>query len=253
MPTVRDGVVRLAAMADLHYSKTSQGALQSLFAQINEAADVLLLCGDLTTTGQPDEARVFAKELTTTIKIPVVGVLGNHDFEAGKQDEIRNILRDIGATMLDGETCQVHGIGFAGTKGFAGGFDRNVLQAWGEQTIKCFVQEAVNESLRLESALSLLQTPKNVVLLHYAPIRATVEGEPVELFPFLGTSRLEDPLNRFQVSAVFHGHAHGGSPEGRTKSNIPVYNVSLPVLHRAFPDHPPFRLVELTSERKPTS
>jgi Icc-related predicted phosphoesterase len=237
-------------MTDIHYTKTSQGTLQPLFAQITSTADVLLLCGDLTTTGQPDEARVLAKELAASVKVPIVGVLGNHDYEAGKQNEIRNILCDIGVSMLDGETCNIHGVGFTGVKGFAGGFDRCALQAWGEQIIKDWVQETVKESLRLESALSLLQTPQIVVLLHYSPIRATVEGEPPELFPFLGSSRLEEPLNRFQVSAVFHGHAHAGSPEGQTKASIPVYNVSMSVLQRAFPDHPPFRLVEISREPK---
>jgi Icc-related predicted phosphoesterase len=147
--------------------------------------------------------------------------------------------------MLDGSSCEVRGVGFAGVKGFAGGFGRVALQPWGETAIKHFVQEAVNEAAKLETALAGLQTPQRVVLLHYSPIRTTVVGENIEIFPFLGSSRLEEPINRFRPAAVFHGHAHGGNPEGRTGSGVPVYNASQPVLRRAFPEKPPFRLIEV--------
>ncbi len=244
MPEQKDKL-RLAAVADIHYTKSSQGALLPLLAQVSEAADVLLLCGDLTDTGLPEEAHVLAKDLTAGIKIPVIGVLGNHDYESNQQDEVRRIICDAGASILEGESCQVHGVGFVGIKGFGGGFDRQALQAWGEQAIKHFVQEAVNDALRLESALSLLTTEQRVAVLHYSPIRTTVQGENPEIFPFLGSSRLEEPINRFQVTAVFHGHAHAGTPEGRTKVNIPVFNVSKAVLQHAYPDRPPFRLLEI--------
>lgn len=240
-------MVRLAAVGDIHCTKTSQGALQPLFSQISESADVLLLCGDLTDYGLPEEAHVLAKELTTAVKIPVVAVLGNHDFESGNQNEVRQILCDAGINVLDGEACEFYGVGFAGVKGFAGGFGRWALGAWGEESIKRFVHEAIEEALKLETALARLDTPQRIAVLHYSPIKATVEGEPAEIFPFLGTSRLEEPLNRYPVTAVFHGHAHGGSPEGRTSSDIPVYNVAMPLLRRYFPDHPPFRLLEVSS------
>ena len=154
------------------------------------------------------------------------------------------ILKDAGITCLDGETTEIHGIGFAGVKGFAGGFGRRALGPWGEEIIKKFVHEAVDEALKLESALARLRNDQLVVLLHYAPIQATVEGEPCEIYPFLGCSRLEDPITRFPVSAVFHGHAHHGAPEGRTRTNVPVFNVSASLMRETFPDRP-FRLIEL--------
>ena len=236
--------LRIAAIGDIHVSKTSQGAFQPLFAQITETADVLLLCGDFTDYGMPDEARILARELAA-VKIPVIAVLGNHDFEGGKQDEIRQILTDAGTTVLDGEATEVHGVGFAGVKGFAGGFGRGALGPWGEQAVKHFVQEAVDESLKLEAALARLRTQRRVAVLHYSPIRATVEGEPPEIFPYLGSSRLEEPINRYRVSAVFHGHAHRGTAEGRTAAGVPVYNVAMPLLARLNPDRPPYLIVEL--------
>lgn len=240
--------VRLAAVGDLHYTKTSQGAVSSLFARIDESADVLLLCGDLTDYGLPEEAQLLAKELTATVKIPMVGVLGNHDFESGQEDEVRRILSGAGVTLLDGESCDIRGVGFAGTKGFAGGFGRGTLGAWGERSVKQFVQEALDEALKLESALARLRTAQRIAVLHYAPIRATVENEPLEIFPYLGCSRLEEPLNRYPVTAVFHGHAHNGTPEGKTGSGTPVFNVSLPLLKKAFPERPPFHLLEIPVE-----
>jgi Icc-related predicted phosphoesterase len=236
--------VRVAAMADLHYTKTSHGTMLPLFEEVGEKADVLLLCGDLVDYGLPEETEILAKELTA-VKIPILAVLGNHEFESGKQEDVQRILSETGVTILDGNPCEVHGIGFAGVKGFAGGFGRQSLQPWGEQMIKHFVQEAVDEALKLESALAKLRTTERVALLHYSPVQATVEGEPPEIFAFLGSSRLEEPLNRYAVTAVFHGHAHHGRAEGRTRGDIPVYNVAAKVLKNSFPDRPPFRLVEI--------
>jgi len=239
-----NGVVRIAALSDIHYSKTSAGAMAPLFSEIAEAADVLLLGGDLTDYGAPEEARVLAKDLAQ-VKIPVVAVLGNHDFESDQQDEISRILGDVGVHMLDGDTWEFRGVGFAGIRGFCGGFGRGALGPWGEKIIKAFVHEAVEEALKLEAALARLEGPHRIVLMHYAPIRETVEGEPLEIFPFLGSSRLEDPLSRFQVTAVFHGHAHKGAPEGKTQSGIPVFNVAHAVLKHNYPDRPAFRLFEV--------
>jgi Icc-related predicted phosphoesterase len=237
--------LRIAAVGDLHVSKTSQGMFQPLFAQISTSADVLVLCGDFTDYGLPEEAHILARELSASMKIPVIAVLGNHDYEGGKPDEIRRILTDGGVTVLDGEATEVHGVGFAGAKGFAGGFGRGALGPWGEHAIKAFVQESVDEALKLEAALARLRTERRIALLHYAPIRATVEGEPPEIFPYLGSSRLEEPINRYRVSVVFHGHAHRGSPEGRTSTGVPVHNVSMPLLARTNPGRPPFLIVEL--------
>lgn len=237
--------VRIAAVADLHVKKTSAGALQPLFAKATESADVLLLCGDLTDYGTIEEGKILVKEITSSLRIPAIAVLGNHDFESDQQAELVAMLTDAGVTVLDGDSFEIHGIGFAGVKGFAGGFGRRSLGAWGEKIIKEFVHETVNEALKLEAALARLRTPQKIAVLHYSPIQATVNPEPPEIIAFLGSSRLEEPLDRYRVNAVFHGHAHRGSPEGRTKSGAPVYNVAMPVLIQAFPDQPPFRVVEV--------
>ena len=238
--------VRIAALGDLHYGRTTPaGSLQPLFAQINDSADILALCGDLTDYGLVDEARALVKELIPTLKIPIVAVLGNHDFESGHQEEVSHILSDTGLHMLDGEACEINGIGIAGVKGFCGGFGTAALGPWGEPTIKQFVHEAVNEALKLEASLARLRSKKQVVLLHYSPVRETVEGEPLEIYPFVGSSRLEEPITRFPVSLVVHGHAHRGRHEGRTKNNVPVYNVSLPLLGRVFAGRPPFLVLEV--------
>jgi len=239
----RDGV-RIAALGDIHFSKTLPGPSPQVFNQISHAADILVLLGDLTDTGLPEEAQALARTITQSVAIPVIAVLGNHDFESGREDEVRAILTDAGVTVLDGEAHEVHGVGFAGVKGFAGGFGRGTLGPWGERVIKAYVQEAVTETLKLEAALARLRTPHRVGLLHYAPIAGTVEGEPREIYPFLGCSRLEEPLNRYPVSAVFHGHAHNGALEGATAGGVKVYNVSLPLLQRLQPNEP-FRVITL--------
>jgi Icc-related predicted phosphoesterase len=240
-------VVRVGALADLHCSKTSQGLFQPLFVQLAHAVDVLLLGGDLTDYGLPEEAHILAHELAG-LRLPLVAVLGNHDFESGKQDEVRHILAAAGVTVLDGESCEVHGVGIAGVKGFAGGFGRGTLGAWGEEVIKLFVREAINETLKLETALARLRTPQRIALLHYAPIPDTVEGEPHEIYPFLGCGRLAEPLHRYPVTAAFHGHAHKGTHAGKTSGGIPVYNVSLPLLRRLMPDRPPCHVLEVPAE-----
>lgn len=237
-------VVRVAAVGDLHCARSSHGAFQTLFSQVSESADMLLLAGDLTDTGLPDEARILARELAA-LRVPAIAVFGNHDFESSRQDDVRNILTDAGMTILDGEATEVRGIGIAGVKGFCGGFGKRALGPWGEPAIKQFVHEAVNEALKLEASLARLRTSHQIVLLHYAPIQETVEGEPPEIYPFVGSSRLEDPISRFPVSMVFHGHTHRGQPEGRTKDHVPVYNVSMPLLTRTYPDRPHFRIVQI--------
>ena len=236
--------VRIAALGDIHYSRTAPaGSLQPLFSQISEAADILVLCGDLTDYGLADEARALLREMSV-LKIPVVAVLGNHDFESSQQEEIRRVLHDGGVVPLDGDSTEILGVGFAGVKGFAGGFGRRALGPWGEDIMKKFVHEAVGEALKLESALARLRNDHRVAVLHYSPIQATVEGEPLEIYPFLGCSRLEEPLGRYPVTAVFHGHAHHGRPEGRTAMNVPVYNVSMSLMRELAPERP-FRLLEI--------
>jgi Icc-related predicted phosphoesterase len=236
--------LRIAAISDIHYGKNSAGSMGQLFSQIAETADILLVCGDLTDYGLAEEARVLIADLQS-IKIPIVAVLGNHDLESGEDKELTEILTRAGVRMLDGDTFEYRGVGFAGIRGFCGGFGRGALGPWGERVIKDFVNEAVQEALKLESALQKLQTEHKVVLMHYAPVRETVEGEPLEIFAFLGSSRLEEPLTRLGATAVFHGHAHRGAPEGKTSNGIPVFNVAHAVLKARFPDRPPFHLLEL--------
>lgn len=231
--------MRVAAVGDLHYGKGSRGSLQPLFASLSRLeADILVLAGDLTDYGLPEEASELARELVSGVKIPIVGVLGNHDYHGDAVAEIQKILTEAGIHLLDGETVEVHGVGFAGVKGFAGGFGRGVLGPWGESAIKQFVREAVDEALKLESALARLRTATRIAILHYAPIAETVLGEPLEIYPYLGCSRLEEPLSRYSVTAVFHGHAHHGQLQGKTTTGTPVYNVSLPLLLATNADQP---------------
>src|SRR6266852_3764374 len=178
------GVVRVAALGDLHFTKTSQGVFQPLFARIAESAELLLIAGDLTDYGLPEEARALARDLSS-LRIPIVAVLGNHDFESGKEQEVREILTQTGITVLDGDACEIHGIGIAGVKGFGGGFGQRALGPWGETIIKQFVHAAVDEALKLEAALARLRTDHLIALLHYSPVQKTVDGEPLEIYPFL--------------------------------------------------------------------
>lgn len=238
--------IRLAAIADLHCRENMAGAFRDLFARVSAEADVLALCGDLTDHGQVAQARVLAEDIRAALRIPAVGVFGNHDVESEQAEELYRIFTDAGIQMLDGEAVEVHGIGFAGTKGFCGGFGRGMLQPWGERVIKDFVQEAVSEALKLESGLARLRSEQRVALLHYAPVHDTVEGEHPEIVPFLGSTRLMEPIDAFGASLVLHGHCHYGSLEGRTAAGIPVYNCALPLRRRHDPERP-FVLVEVAA------
>lgn len=229
-------VLKIAALGDTHCRKTSAGDFQPMFKEIAACADIMLLCGDLTDNGTADEAHVLVKELPAGMKIPILAVLGNHDYECGKPDEVKQLLTEGGITVLDGESVEIDGVGFAGAKGFAGGFGKSALGPWGENAIKLFVHEAVDEALKLEAALARLHTEVKVCLLHYSPIQETVEGERREIFAFLGSSRLEEPINRHAVSVVFHGHAHVGTPQGHSATGIPVYNVAMPLLLAKAPE-----------------
>ena len=234
--------LRIAATADLHYGKHSRGTLHDAFAEISRSADILLLCGDLTDYGLPEEAEELVADIRAAVRIPILAVLGNHDFESSQPETISKVLDDAGVNVLNGEAVEIGGVGFAGIAGFGGGFGRRMLNAWGESLIKQFVQESISHAVRLEQALGKLQTEKRIVVLHYSPIRATLEGEDPEIYAFLGSSRLEEPINRFKVTAVFHGHAHNGILDGRTSTGIPVYNVSAPALRKT---GKPYRVVEL--------
>ncbi|HEX2092509.1 MAG TPA: metallophosphoesterase, partial [Longimicrobiaceae bacterium] len=224
--------VRIAAVGDFHCGEQDAGAYRPLFARANEEADILVLCGDLTRWGTPAEMRVVVGELAD-VKIPIVAVLGNHDHEAGQVAEALAILRERGVHVLDGDTFQLNdAVGFAGTKGFMGGFGRGTLTAFGERGTKAFVDCTLEEVKKLELALRKLATPVRVVVLHYAPVVDTVVGEPEVIFPFLGTDRLAEPLDRYEAAVAFHGHAHAGTFRGSTSGGVPVFNVSLSLLRR---------------------
>lgn len=241
--------VRIAAIGDVHYDARSKGQLRSVFTELAREAHILVLCGDLTTHGEPEQIEGLIEELQG-VEIPVVGVLGNHDFEAGKEARLCELLDARGVHVLDGTSIEIDGIGFAGVKGFGGGFGRRTLGPFGEQIYKDFVQAAVNEALKLETALRELETRIRIAILHYSPIRETLHGEPEEIFPFLGSSRLLPPLDTYGVSAVFHGHAHAGSPEGVTPGGVPVFNVARTVMLRT--TGVPFRIwsVEAPDRRR---
>jgi len=233
---------RIAATADLHYARHSRGMMHEAFAEISHSADILLLCGDLTEYGLAEEAEQLVADIRAAVRIPMIAVLGNHDFESGHEELVCKLLDDAGVNVLNGEAIEIQGVGFAGIAGFGGGFGRRMLNAWGEPLIKQFVQESITHAVRLEQALAKLQTEQRIVVLHYSPIRATLQGEDPEIYAFLGSSRLEEPINRFRATAVFHGHAHNGILDGKTSRGIPVYNVSAPALRKT---GKPYRIVEL--------
>lgn len=223
---------RIAAVGDFHSGEETAGAFRALFARVNEEADVLLLAGDLTRWGTPGEFRSAVSELAD-VDIPILAVLGNHDYEADQIGEACAILRDRGIHLLDGDSWELNEhVGFAGVKGFMGGFGRRTLTPFGESQTKHFVNAAHEEVHKLELALRRLSTPIRIALLHYAPVVDTVVGEPEQIYPFLGTDRLAEPLDRFDVAAAFHGHAHHGSFRGETTGGVPVFNVSLDLIRR---------------------
>jgi Icc-related predicted phosphoesterase len=234
--------ITVAAIGDLHVRENSD-RFGDLFAEISEAADVLALCGDLTDFGKPAEAELLAEDLRSCT-IPAVAVLGNHDYECGCAEEVSNILHHAGVTMLGEQAEIIEGVGFAGVKGFIGGFGRGELGAFGEDAIKTFVNEALEEARKLENALRTLKTDRVVAVLHYAPVADTVAGEPEYIFPFLGSSRLSDAVDRFDnVKAVVHGHAHRGAFKGATPRGVPVYNCARFVAQEALGR--PYALLEI--------
>jgi Icc-related predicted phosphoesterase len=228
------GKLRVAAIGDLHVMEDSVAPYRELFAEIANAADVLVLCGDLTNFGKTSEAEILAEDIRAC-SIPVLGVLGNHDYECGQPEQVCSILQEAGMTVLDEQAVEIEGVGFAGVKGFLGGFGRGELAPFGEPIVKAFVDEVLSEARKLENQLRTLRTERSVAVLHYSPIIGTIEGEPPEIFQYLGSQRLCEPIDRFDhVQAVVHGHAHHGTYEGRTPMGKPVYNVAQFVLRPLF-------------------
>ena len=235
--------LRVAAVGDLHVGETHERPHRELFERVSDDADVLCLCGDLVNFGKTREVEILLEDIRAC-KIPMVGVLGNHEHECGQPEHVTKMLADAGVQMLTGQAYEIEGVGFAGGKGFVGGFGRYMLSSFGEATIKAFVQEAVEDANQIENSIRMLRTERSVVLLHYSPVVDTVIGEPPEIHAFLGSSRLGETIDRYDnVSLVVHGHAHRGAPEGKTHKGTPVYNVALPVL-RTLGDQP-YRVFEV--------
>jgi Icc-related predicted phosphoesterase len=229
-----NGKLRVAAIGDLHVQEDSVAPYREMFTEISNAADVLVLCGDLTNFGKTREAEILADDIKSCT-IPVVGVLGNHDYECGQPDKVCEILTAAGMKVLNEQAVEIEGVGFAGVKGFMGGFGRGELAPFGEPIAKAFVDEVMNESRKLENQLRTLRTDRSVAVLHYSPIEETIEGEPPAIFQYLGSQRLCEPIDRFDhVKAVVHGHAHHGTYEGRTPLGRSVYNVAQFVLRPLF-------------------
>src|ERR1700730_8545844 len=226
--------VRIAATADLHFSPQNYAKLKDQFERVRDEADVLVLAGDLTNYGQPAEMEPLLNVLVR-LRVPTVVVLGNHDYESGKEEELTRMIVAAGIKLLDGSAYERDGVGFAGTKGFVGGFGRGVLTAFGEREVKDFVRASIDEALKLERGMSQLRANKRVVVLHYSPIAETVQGEAPEIFPFMGTSRLAEVVDRHGADLVVHGHAHHGKTEGHTTSGVPVHNVAISLLQAQQP------------------
>jgi Icc-related predicted phosphoesterase len=230
-------MIRVAAVADLHCREDRPPRFREAFAALNEEADVFVIAGDLTHFGRTDEARIVVGELSM-VRIPILAVLGNHDWHSDETEAIKAVFRDRGIIMLDdgAHRVEVNGrsAGFAGAKGFGGGFGNAHLTPFGEDAIKVFAKATMAETEKLDRDLQGLDASYRVAVLHYAPIRDTLSGESFELYPFLGSSLLSGPIDRLGVDLVLHGHAHHGVEIGRTETGIPVRNVALPVLKRHY-------------------
>jgi Icc-related predicted phosphoesterase len=230
-------VIRLAAIGDLHLEKDSPATILEGMESLAEDADVLLLAGDLTHHGFPEECVPLVRKLSR-IPVPVVAVLGNHEYHQGAEGEIRRVLERWGIVVLEGERTrlEVRGqrVGIAGTKGFGGGFAGACAAEFGELEMKAFVRHTRGVAARFGEALESMDADVRIALTHYAPTNATLAGERPEIFPFLGSYLLGEVIDRAQCSLAIHGHAHRGVERGATAGGVPVRNVALPVIRRPY-------------------
>ena len=230
-------MIRIAAVGDVHFGTDSAGTLRPHLARLAERADVLLLAGDLTTSGRAEEAEVLAEELGG-LDVPVLAVLGNHDYEVGDPQAVRVTVESAGVRVLEGDgvTLRMDGatLGVAGVKGFGGGFAGACGTEFGEPEMKAFVRHTKELAARLEHSLASLAADAKVALLHYAPVKGTLLGERLEVYPFLGSYLLGEAVDRAGADLVLHGHAHRGKEKAATPGGIHVRNVALPVIKRAF-------------------
>ena len=230
-------MIRIAAAGDIHASEATRDRVERAFADLEGEADVVLLAGDLTTTGEPEQAQVLAAACRS-VSIPVFCVLGNHDFHAGHAAEVRSVLEDAGVHVLDGEcrTCDIAGLelGVVGAKGFVGGFPGSALPDFGEPLLRDVYADTTREADAIGQGLqAIVHCDLRVVLLHYAPVESTLEGEPLGLHVLLGSDRLATPIAEYGADLVLHGHAHAGTFEGQI-GQVPVYNVAVHVIGRDF-------------------
>src|SRR5947199_1566555 len=235
--------MRIAATADLHFSPQSYDRIREPLSRVRDEADLLVVAGDLTNNGKPEEMHSLLNALVR-LRVPIVAVLGNHDYESGQEQDLIKLMTAEGIKVLDGSSYERDGIGFAGAKGFIGGFGRGVLTAFGEKEVKAFVQASIDETMKLERALSMLRAQKTVIVTHYAPVVDTVKGEPAEIWPYLGSSRLAEVIDRHGAVLAIHGHAHLGTLDGKTTAGVPVHNVSLALLMAQKPPCP-YRVFEV--------
>lgn len=230
-------MIRIAACGDVHFDKSSQGRLASHFDSISEKADMFLLAGDLTQTGHPGEVRTLAHDLRQC-PVPVVTVLGNHDYHLDKVEEVIEILQEAKVTVLQNSTTVIkvgdNEVGIAGAKGFGGGFVGACGSDFGEPEMKFFMRHSKSEAKKFEEQLLKLETKYKVGLLHYSPTAQTLMGEKKEIYPFLGSYYLAEALDHGGADIAFHGHAHKGTEKGETPGGTPVRNVAQPVIRHAF-------------------
>ncbi len=230
-------MIRVAAVGDVHYGRSSRHDLRDQFRALSGRADLLLIAGDLTQSGSPEEARALTEDLGE-VKVPIIAVLGNHDFQQNRQEEIRDALRSSGIFSLEGDTAVVsirgYSVGVVGLKGFGGGFFGACVSEFGENETKSFAHHGRVQAEILRAGLRTLQADFRFVLIHYSPIEATLLGERREIYPFLGSYLLAEAVDSIGADAVFHGHAHKGVERGSTPGGIPVRNVAAPVIRHAY-------------------
>jgi Icc-related predicted phosphoesterase len=230
-------VIRVAATGDLHFGPDLAGTVRPQLEDLADRADVLLIAGDVTRVGDVEEARGLAEELTE-VTVPVIAVLGNHDYHSDRQDEIRKILEDKGIQVLEGEALSLEidgsSLGVAGAKGFGGGFVGASGSDFGEPEMKSFIRHTRDVAGQLGEALSKLETEHRIALMHYAPVESTIRGERLEIYPFLGSYLLGEAVDAVGADLILHGHAHRGTERGVTAGGIPVRNVARPVIQRAY-------------------
>lgn len=230
-------MIRIAAMADVHFGADAAGTLRPHLVHLSDQADLLLIAGDLTRVGDPAEASILIDELRD-VRVPIVAVLGNHDYHTDRATALTDVLSGAGITVLEGTsiTFEINGarIGIAGVKGFGGGFPGATASDFGEPEMRAFVGHTKERAAHLESALRSLECDRRIALLHYAPVPDTLQGEPVGIYPFLGSYLLAEAIDRVGADLALHGHAHHGSEQGVTAGGVPVRNVAQPVLRRAY-------------------